>query len=97
MIKRNDLFHIEFYKHTYFSGSYRGMRYRIEPKENDEGEKRLLLTIFPGPYGYDATPAEQKETLSFPFSDEGLDQITEHLNKAYEADPEGWEEASRIC
>ena len=39
MIERKDLFSIEFYKRSPFTGSYRGMHYRLEKHEEDhEGE-----------------------------------------------------------
>lgn len=96
MIERKQLFHIEFYKHTYFSGSFEGMRYRIE-KHCEEGEDaQLLATVFPGPYGFDATPAEKKETALFPFSDEGLDRICDWLNEVYGRSPESWAEGKKL-
>ena len=96
MIKRNDLFHIEFYKHTCFNGSWLGMRYRIEKTPEEEGAPLLRVTVFPGPYGFDATPEDRKISSYFPFSNEGLDQICTYLNDTYESSPERWAEGLRI-
>ena len=72
------------------------MRYRIESFAPEGGEKELLVTVFPGPYGFDATPEELKRTASFAFSDEGLDQICDYLNRTYEDSPETWEAGKRL-
>lgn len=96
MIERNSLYHIEFYKHTYFSGSYEGMRYRIEKHSEEASDDQLLATVFPGPYGFEATPEEKRTTKLFPYSDEGLTEICDWLNSTYEASPEDWALGKRI-
>lgn len=72
------------------------MRYRIEKQSAEGTEDRFLVTVFPGPYGFDATPESEKETATFPFSEEGLDQACDFLNQAYARDPARWEEGKRI-
>lgn len=80
MVERKNLLRPEYYNHNPFTGSEAGMRFRIEKKE-EEGEAFLLATIYPEPYAFDHTPDDQKESRQFPFSTEGLDQITEWLNE----------------
>ena len=96
MIERNSLYHLEFYKHTYFSGSMDGMRFRIERQDAAEKDPVFLVTVFPGPYGFEATPEEKKETAVFPYSEEGLDAVCDYLNKRYSDSPDVWHEAARL-
>lgn len=65
-------------KEDYF-GSHRGMRFRLA-KEGDE----LQATVYPEPYSWDATPQEQKESGTFPLSEEGIRQAVEWLNQMYQ-------------
>ncbi len=44
MIRREDILSLEYLKKTEFTGSHRGLRYRLESKEY-EGEKKLLVTV----------------------------------------------------
>lgn len=101
MIERKDLFTIPFYKKTNFTGSYLGMRYRIERAERsapqDEASDNepetvtvLKATVFPGPYCYDVVPEEKKTTMEFSFSEEGIADACKWLNEQYEAAPEKW-------
>ena len=96
MIERNTLYHLAFYQKTYFSGSYLGMRYRIEKKEDDKSSPLFLVTIFPGPFCYEVTPDEKKQTKTFPFSEEGLSEICSYLNDSYSQSPELWESGKSI-
>lgn len=83
MIQRNDLFSIPFYDKTCFSGSYRGMRFRLE-KHTKEKESVLLVTYWPGPYAYTATPDDKKKTNTFEYSEAGISLACDWLNQIYE-------------
>lgn len=83
MIQRNDLFSIPFYNKTYFSGSYQGMRYRIE-KITSEEETFLQAAYWPGPYGYTATEDNKKKTNTFEYSEAGISLACDWLNHVYE-------------
>ena len=83
MVKRTDVFNINFYKKEHFSGSLKNMRYRIAKKE-EEDKKNLQVTVWPGPYNYDTTAEELKVRAEFDFSNEGLDQAVDFLNQTYE-------------
>lgn len=96
MIDRNNLYHLEFYKHTYFSGSCDGMRYRIERLSEEGIDPLFLVTVFPGPYGFEATPEEKKETATFPYTEEGLDEVCDYLNNRYNESPSVWHAATRL-
>lgn len=71
MIQQKDLFSIPFYDKTYFSGSYQGMRYRLE-KITSEEEACLLASCWPGPYCYTATEDDKKKTNTFEYSEAGI-------------------------
>lgn len=78
-VTRQMIFPLAFYKKSKFNGSKGKMNYRIEKVSKEERDE-FLLTIWKGPFCYDATK-EEKETFSYPFSEDGLDQIVEHLNR----------------
>lgn len=83
MIGRQDVMPVNFIKKEDFNGSYRGMRYRMSKIEKD-GETKLCVTAWPEPYGYDATPEEQKIREVFPLSEEGILAGVDWLNSRYE-------------
>ena len=83
MIDRKDVMPINFLKKENFTGSFKGMRYRME-KEAKEEETLLRVTAWPEPFGFDATPDEQKIWENFPFTEEGIVAGVEWLNSRYE-------------
>lgn len=87
MIERKDVMPINFLKKEKFTGSFKGMRYRMEKGtvKEDEAEKNILMvTTWPEPYGYDATSEEQKTKGLFPFTEEGIVSGVEWLNGQHE-------------
>lgn len=70
---------LQFLKKTPFYGSCRKMRYRLS-KQDD----MLNVCIYPGPFGFDATPEDKKQFFTFEFSDAGYDEAIELLNQKYE-------------
>lgn len=83
MLKSSDLFHLAFYKKSCYTGSLNGMRYYIEKASEDDTDI-FKVWIFPGPFCFEKTAAEQKEFKTFPFSEDSLSDITDWLNKQYE-------------
>lgn len=72
-----------------FTGSYRGMRYRLKKEmlaaaEEEEQKAWIRAVIWPEPYAFSTTPEEQKEWTDFEFSDRGLSEAVEWLNRMYE-------------
>ena len=47
----------------------------------EEGDTVLQVTVWPGPYNFDTTPDEQKTSASYPFTDDGLTEVCDYLNK----------------
>ena len=78
-IEKKDLLPLGFLKKSPYTGSFKGIRYRIEKQEEGEG-KSLLVYSWPEPYAFLHTPEEEKEKKSFPFSEEGLEEIRLYLS-----------------
>ena len=78
-INKTDLLPLSFLKKSPYTGSFRGIRYRIEKQEEGE-EKSLLVYTWPEPYAFSHTPEEEKEKKSFPFSEVGLEEIRLYLS-----------------
>ena len=76
MLELRDFMPVNFLKKEKFTGSHNGMRFRME-KLDLEGEDgpRLGVTIWPEPYGYDATPEEEKDIL--------FDFLSKHTDRLY--------------
>lgn len=73
-----------------YTGSYRGMRYRLRKNVKEE-ETCLEAVIYPEPYCFEVTSEEEKTFREFPFTQEGFDQAVAWLNEAYEEQKERWE------
>ena len=82
MISPQDIFSIRFYEKTHFFGSYKGMHYKIEGVKTDDG-KVLQVISWPGPYNFETTDDALKKYAEYEFSDEGLKQVCDYLNRIY--------------
>lgn len=83
MIERKDVMPINFLKKENFTGSYKGMRYRMEKVSGADGETVLCVVAWPEPYGYVATSEEVKIRNTFPFTEEGIVSGVEWLNEQH--------------
>ena len=95
-INRQDLLKLSFYKKTHYSGSFKGMRYRIEKHEEGEGEEKTTAFrawVFPEPYSFDVTDDSKKSFKDFPFEERALDDIKAWLDDCYESRRSEWETA----
>ena len=92
MIERKDILSIPFLKKSVFTGSYQGMRYRLE-KNTGETDECLLVCIWPGPYNYEVTSEEQRETAAFAFSEEGSCEAVDWLNGQWKSQENRWRRA----
>ncbi len=68
------------------------MRYRLEKVAEEETEN-LKATIWEGPYNFDMTADEKKESCAFPFSEEGIHKAVDWLNGKWESQQERWRKA----
>ena len=83
MLKREDFLSLNFVKKEDFTGSHKGMRFMLH-QETVEEEKKLKVYIWSEPFGFDATPDEEKLSELFAFSEEGLAQAIDWMNERYE-------------
>ena len=95
MIEPSDISSFERYKYdSPFTGSYKGMRFRIVHPKKVEGEEDLILVdVYPGPYCFEKTANELKQRTTYPYSVEGYEQIVPYLNKYYEEHRDMWNES----
>lgn len=84
MIERKDLLSLNFYESRPFTGSDGKMRYRVEKlleETTDGASPRLQATVWPGPYAFAKTEDEKKTRHTAPFSEDGLQELTEWMNQ----------------
>ena len=92
MIRREDILSLNYYSYGQaFTGSYKGMRYRIilqkETKDDDGNvvtEKGLLASVWPEPFAFEKTAQEKITTRLFPFDEDGRMAAADWLNAMYE-------------
>lgn len=86
MLDLKDFMPINFLKKEKFTGSHKGMRFRMEKLDPEtEGEDvRLLVTVWPEPYNYDSTEEEKKQKKVFGFDAQGIADGVNWLNEQYE-------------
>lgn len=97
MLELKDFMPINFLKKEKFTGSHKGMRFRMEKLEIEGEEKPGLgVAVWPEPYGYDATPDAEKEKIVLEFNAEGLAKGVDWINEQYEKQAARWKAVNRI-
>ena len=84
MIKRIQLFPLNFYKKSNFTGSDGKMNFRLGKEEVENGEEKEVILkgyVWEGPFCFDVTSKEKMEGKEFPFSEEGICQALAWLNQ----------------
>lgn len=82
MLKRIDLMAIRFYDKEAFTGSLDGMRFRIKlVKEEEPAREYLQVVLYPDVNCFDKTPDSLKQFYEFPFTEDGLNEIADFLNR----------------
>lgn len=84
MLSREDFLSLNFVKKEDFTGSHRGMRFMLHQETVDE-EKKLKVYLWSEPFGFEATPDEEKISELFAFSEEGLACAIDWMNEKYES------------
>lgn len=92
MIERQDILSMEYLKKTEFTGSHRGMRYRLEGVTAGE-EKKLRVTVWPEPFNFFTTPEEEKESAEFSFDEDGVVEAVAWMNGRLSAEKDRWDNA----
>lgn len=93
MIERKDILSMEYLKKTEFTGSHQGMRYRLEGVSSED-EKKLKVTVWPEPFNFYKTPAEEKESAEFSFDEDGVSDAVAWMNDRLFEEKDKWENAS---
>ena len=63
-INKKDLLPLSFLQKSPYTGSFQGIRYRIEKQEEGE-EKSLLVYTWPEPYAFSHTPEMSRNAFCF--------------------------------
>ena len=92
MIHREDILSMEYLKKTEYTGSHKGMRYRLE-KASEGEETKLKVTVWPEPFNYFKTPEEKKKRAYFSFDEDGVVDAVGWMNDRLFEDKKIWEEA----
>lgn len=102
MIKRVDIGHMQNYNlrdkleiKRRYTGSCQGMRFLIRPAGESKDDAEFEAFTFPEPYNFEHTAENKKTRKTFPYSEEGLDQIHQWLNEQYEERKEYWTAAMK--
>jgi len=95
MIDKENFHPLEFIKKEEYSGSMDGMRYMLKRVKGEaEGDKdRILVTVWPEPYGINATPEELKTKEYFPLDADGVADAADWLNKMAFDEADKWKAA----
>lgn len=93
MIVRADILSMEYLKKTEFTGCHKGMRYRLE-KASVEDKVYLKTTVWPEPFNYISTPAEQKTEELFSFDEDGVVDAIGWMNNQLFEKKDIWEHAA---
>ncbi len=93
MIKREDILSMEYLKKTEYTGCHQGMRYRLEGIAGENGEKKLRATVWPEPFNFFKTPAEQKTSAEFEFAEDGVAEAVCWMNERLAEDSDKWKAA----
>lgn len=77
-----------------FSGGHNGMRYFFRC---DKSKETFTVFVYPEPWSFEKTPDENKQSASFPMSDNGMDSAIEWLFEMYNTQKEKWHTALKDC
>ncbi|MDR0949588.1 MAG: hypothetical protein LBM69_08760, partial [Lachnospiraceae bacterium] len=79
-IRREDILSLRFLEKSAYTGSYQGLRYRLEKNIIGE-EKKLHITIWPEPFNYAKTAPESRTSAIFLFSEDGMKEAIDWMNR----------------
>lgn len=86
MLEREGFMPINYLKKESYTGSYRGMRFKMMKAKAGEGEeeREVLRTChWPEPYSFDATDDRLRAWKDTSFDEEGIQAAIGWLNQAY--------------
>lgn len=80
MIQREDILSMEYLKKSEYTGCHQGMRYRLEGVNDEEGNKKLKVTVWPEPFNFFKTPESDKISTLFEFNEDGVVDAVAWMN-----------------
>lgn len=80
---------LNYVKKEEYIGSMDGMRFMLRKKASGE-ETKLEAIIWPEPLGYAKTPESKKQHMEFEFSQPGLEEAIDWMNRQYGQLKELW-------
>lgn len=94
MIDKESFHPLEFIKKEEYSGSMDGMRYMLKRVKGAQDEPdKILVTVWPEPYGINATPDELKTKEYFDLDADGVADAADWLNKMFFDNEDKWKAA----
>ena len=97
MLQLKDFMPVNFIKKEKYTGSCKGMRFRMEKFEKEGEETPVLrVSVWPEPYSFDCTPEEEKQFLECTFDADGIAKGADWINERYEAELPRWKKVSRL-
>ncbi|MDE7323751.1 MAG: hypothetical protein K2N73_13740 [Lachnospiraceae bacterium] len=84
MLTRADFLSLNFVKKEDFTGSHKGIRFMLH-METLEQEKKLKVYLWSEPFGFEATPDDEKISELFAFNEGGLEEAIDWINENYES------------
>ena len=86
MLQLKDFMPVNFLKKEKYTGSCKGMRFRMEKFEKEGEETPVLrVSVWPEPYSFDCT-----------FDADGIAKGADWINERYEAELPRWKKVSRL-
>lgn len=82
MLQEKDIASLPFLKKAIFKGSYQGMRFWLQKKEEEE-KTYIEAIVWKEPFCYEKTKEEDKVRKTFEFKTEELENITQWLNEQH--------------
>lgn len=85
-ITRRDILPLSFLKKSAYTGSKRGLRYKMEKAEtkaeteNESSKTVLRVYTWRGIFAFDNTPENEMTVKDFEFNDAGIDSALDYLN-----------------
>lgn len=77
------------------TGEQRGMRYRLK-RIGEKPDFKLCASVWPGPFGYDATPEEKITSAEFVYSADGREEAIDWMTQQYNTRRNEWDNIPSI-
>ena len=97
MLQLKDFMPVNFLKKEKYTGSCKGMRFRMEKFEKAGADAPILrVSVWPEPYSFDCSPEEEIDFLDCSFDADGIAKGVDWINEQYESGFPRWKKVSRL-